>query len=297
MAEFDKATEEFERWNKTLDQQADKWRKVLDPTLVYYDKLTEITNLIKTGKLTPEEGDAAWLTVNEELRKVVDNLNPLAKKNTEVFDEMKHSVEGWGRSFSQTMAEAMLTGTLTADKIKASFMSLVAELMAVQLQKQIMSPFIAAGAGFLSSYFNVGGAANAPVPTASLGSRDGVTQDHDGGLAGEGTPRTVPAGTFDNARRMHNGGIAANEVPTILERGEEVLTRKDPRHRYNQGGGAGSMNVKVSIENQSSQPSKVADATASFDVDGIVVRVILKDLHDEGPVSQALARKSASGTY
>jgi hypothetical protein len=32
-------------------------------------------------------------------------------------------------------------------------------------------------------------------------------------------------------------GLRSNEVPAILQRGEEVLTRGDPRHRANQGGG------------------------------------------------------------
>lgn len=36
-----------------------------------------------------------------------------------------------------------------------------------------------------------------------------------------------------------------NEVPTILERGEEVLTRKDPRHQYNQGSGNQQTSVKI----------------------------------------------------
>lgn len=45
---------------------------------------------------------------------------------------------------------------------------------------------------------------------------------------------------------MHTGGIAGlkpNEVPIIAERGEEMLTASDPRHRNN-GGGAGA-NIKV----------------------------------------------------
>ena len=53
---------------------------------------------------------------------------------------------------------------------------------------------------------------------------------HKGGIAGLD-------GSFT---RYHSGGIAgrmpnlqANEVPAILQRGEEVLTRKDPRHRDN----------------------------------------------------------------
>ena len=44
---------------------------------------------------------------------------------------------------------------------------------------------------------------------------------------------------FAGARRMHSGGLAGNEVPAILQRGEEVLTADDPRHRGNAGGKGG----------------------------------------------------------
>ena len=66
---------------------------------------------------------------------------------------------------------------------------------------------------------------------------------HQGGLAnGTGHSRSLPAGIFANAVRYHTGGIAGlkpNEVPAVLEKNEEVLTRDDPRHIMN-GGGAGS---------------------------------------------------------
>jgi hypothetical protein len=48
----------------------------------------------------------------------------------------------------------------------------------------------------------------------------------------------VPALAFTGAPRLHDGGVLglrSNEVPAILERGEEVLTRDDPRHRMNAG--------------------------------------------------------------
>lgn len=72
---------------------------------------------------------------------------------------------------------------------------------------------------------------------------------HDGGIAGASTneSRTVPAGWFRNAVRYHEGGVAGlkpGEVPSILERGEEVLTRDDPRHALN-GGGAGQPAVNL----------------------------------------------------
>ena len=62
---------------------------------------------------------------------------------------------------------------------------------------------------------------------------------HGGGVVGDGGHfRSVPASAFAGALRYHGGGIAGlapNEVPTVLERGEEVLRRGDPRHRDNGG--------------------------------------------------------------
>jgi hypothetical protein len=46
--------------------------------------------------------------------------------------------------------------------------------------------------------------------------------------------------------RYHGGGIAGlrpDEVPAILQRGEEVLTADDPRHRAN-GGVGGDVHLK-----------------------------------------------------
>lgn len=67
---------------------------------------------------------------------------------------------------------------------------------------------------------------------------------HQGGIAGMlGTVRNVNPAMFWGAPRYHTGGVAGlgpNEVPAILQRGEEVLTRQDPRHRYNGGMGGGS---------------------------------------------------------
>lgn len=72
---------------------------------------------------------------------------------------------------------------------------------------------------------------------------------HDGGVVGSGGKTVkVPAFAFAGAPRYHSGGIAGlapNEVPAVLERGEEVLTRDDPRHIANQG----SPNVDVGVKN------------------------------------------------
>ena len=72
--------------------------------------------------------------------------------------------------------------------------------------------------------------------------------NHTGGIVGAtASSKMVDPRVFAGAIRYHSGGIAGlapNEVPTILQRGEEVLTKNDPRHRAN-GGAPGDGGVKI----------------------------------------------------
>lgn len=65
--------------------------------------------------------------------------------------------------------------------------------------------------------------------------------NHSGGVVGASAPtRTVSPLWFANARRYHDGGLPglkADEVPTILQRGERVLSRDENRD-YERGRGA-----------------------------------------------------------
>lgn len=115
----------------------------------------------------------------------------------------------------------------------------------------IIKGAVSAGAGSIGS-----GAAGA---TNGFGAVGGVMA-HAGGIIGSGSllpglgragpsgPRAVSPAWFQDAMRYHTGGIAGlkpNEVPAILERGEEVLTRNDPRHAANSGGTVAPVNLKV----------------------------------------------------
>lgn len=68
-----------------------------------------------------------------------------------------------------------------------------------------------------------------------------VSANHTGGMVGQsGMKKMVSPAVFANAPKYHGGGfpgLRPNEVPTILERGEEVLTSNDPRHAKNGGKG------------------------------------------------------------
>lgn len=83
---------------------------------------------------------------------------------------------------------------------------------------------------------------------------------HSGGVAGDGSNRSrkVHPWALGMARvaRYHSGGLAGlapDEIPAVLQRGEEVLTESDPRHRRNGGlsrgdgeaGGIARADVKI----------------------------------------------------
>ena len=64
---------------------------------------------------------------------------------------------------------------------------------------------------------------------------------HNGGTVGgaNGWSQSAPAVAFAGAPRFHGGGLpglAADEVPAILQRGEEVLAKNNPRNILNGGG-------------------------------------------------------------
>lgn len=107
-----------------------------------------------------------------------------------------------------------------------------------------------------------------PVGAVAGAAGGAVGGQHRGGLVGRDRTftRRVPMEAFANAPRYHTGGLAGfrpNEIPTILEKNEEVLTRDDPRHVLNGGGkqpgGADTGNRFVLVDDR----KNVAQAMAS----------------------------------
>lgn len=87
----------------------------------------------------------------------------------------------------------------------------------------------------LQSYFGDG--ADVQMPDTSSFAQFAALF-HTGGVVGRGKAggKRVNPLVFNGAVRYHSGGIAGlapNEVPAVLQKGEEVITKNDPRHRDN----------------------------------------------------------------
>lgn len=118
-----------------------------------------------------------------------------------------------------------------AKNFAKSILSIMTQLLATQVAKAILSKTT----GLFGLLGSVGGAVK-----------------HAGGVVGMGgSSRSVPITAFLGAPRLHTGGVLGlypDEVPTILQRGEEVLSRSDPRNVRNAGaGGKGPSTVLVQL--------------------------------------------------
>lgn len=135
-------------------------------------------------------------------------------------------------------AQAIANGEKATTALKDAFLQFASDFLRSIAQMILQQLFFNAISGFMKS---IGLASGAPVPAA-----------HGGGvIAGTmGMSRTVNPAWFATAARYHSGGIAGlapNEVPAVLQRGEEVLTRDDPRHILN--GGAGGDDPTINMKN------------------------------------------------
>ncbi|MNJ68380.1 hypothetical protein D3C77_646240 [compost metagenome] len=119
------------------------------------------------------------------------------------------------------------------------------------------------------------------IPGGAAAGAAGAAVKHDGGLiGGSGRSRNVPGWIFGGAMKYHTGGIIglkANEVPVIAEKGEEMLTASDPRHRKNigkgSGGGSGGAQQRVTINNVIDAPS-IASALEGSEGERVIMNHI-----------------------
>ena len=174
---------------------------------------------VSIGKLNQEQENAK--AINEELK---NGFVSTFKAGAQAIAGM---VTG-----QKTLADGFMDVMAAFGQWAADFLMKIAEMI---LQQLVLNALQGAFGGE-SMTGGLGGAISRAITGITAAKR------HNGGLAGQGVGRSYSPLVFANAPRYHTGGIVGlqpNEVPAILQRGEEVLTKQDPRHRNN-GGASGS---------------------------------------------------------
>lgn len=186
--------------------------------------------------------------IDSTLNGVVDALTAMAEGTRSV-----------GQGF-QDMARSAL----------GAFAQLLQQI-AMAIAKQLILDAIAGG------MFG-GTAANAATRLGGV-----ATQAHRGAVIGRsnsGSRRPMNPGWFVDAPRFHEGGLPglrSDEVPSILQTGEEVLARDDPRNVLNgaaRGGGGNPAGVRVVMVDDR---SKVPEAMRSAEGEDVIVQTVRRN--------------------
>lgn len=234
-------------------------------------KIQLIAAQVEAGAISEVEGRAQVLEVNRQTAAQLDELilkaiqfaEAMGDANTVLkLKQMQVELKGLKQNLIEaseineqfasgltSALEGFIRGTMSA---KEAFRSFVADFL-TQIARAIAQALILRAIQSTGWGGAVAGAVNAGV-------------NHTGGVVGQTTSRRrVSVMAFANAAKYHNGGIAGlkpNEVPTILERGEEVLPATDPRHAAN-GGGSSSTPIQVKIVNTIDSGSVLNEALNS----------------------------------
>lgn len=147
--------------------------------------------------------------------------------------------------------------------------SMAADLSRMLIQQQITGP--------LAAYMGGSSASAAGGMVAMIASLF-----HSGGVVGEGgMSRGVSPAAFVGAPRYHSGGIAGlapDEVPAILRKREEVLTKDDPRHRDNlRPASTEPPQVNVRVVNVVDEKDTAAGYLGSAEGERTVMNIIRKN--------------------
>lgn len=236
-----------------MNSYADSLRAAQLEADLFFDKQDALDQLMQDGSISSA-------VYSQELERLSGTFGGLADSGVDDMQRLIDAVHGWGREFTDTLADSVMTGKLEFSDLADS---IVRDLLRIQIQKNITDPFVqAAGSMNWGSMFGFadGGimSASGPLPLKKYAS-GGIANSPQLALYGEGS---------------------MNEAFVPLPDGRSIpVTMK--------GGGGG--NVRVVIENRGT-PMEATDAGVTFDAEGTIVRVVLDDVRRGGPVSSGMAR-------
>lgn len=254
------ATEQLAEAEKKLnDLMAERDAKIDSINVRLADgRLNQFQAAIAIDEITGQYRDKL-IEAAEAAKQLSDNLGDTVKSEQlkTKIEEVKGSVDelgaGFNRDIAQGGAEAIgtlgeglgkvIAGTGTLSEAFKSagdaFRSFAADFLRRIAQMILQQAILNA----------IGGASGGGIGRILA---DGVRAvvAHEGALVGHsgGKRRFVDPAIFAGAPRFHSGGMPGlkqNEVPAILQKGEEVLTKNDPRNALNGGANQNSTQVKI----------------------------------------------------
>lgn len=243
---IEELNKELEAEAKLRDKGAEITRRHRTAEEEYRDVLIELGDLLANAAIDQETYARA---VEETERRKLDASTEWRDGAVRAVRDYVEEASNAARTAEQAVTKSLQAGEdafvkwATTGKLAAGglFNTMAEEALRAAWRMSVIKPFGGMLEGLFSSigsgiagWFSGGstGGTTAPVDTGL------ILEAHSGGVVGHDAlrRRDVDPGLFRSAERFHGGGLAglrSGEVPIVALRGEEVLTRDDPRHRFN----------------------------------------------------------------
>ena len=202
------------------------------------EKLKALEDRAEAYRLMGDAGKEAYLKIIEQIVRMRPEIDLVAKEMNAVFkDAASNFIEAWrtGNLVDGFHAIGNTLGKALAKSFGDTFSTAIAEVIKESVVGQLFKSMIKGGIGGLFS-----GLTGLFSSTPSWGNNgpNVMTHDHTGGVVGVGShyKKAVNPLVFLRAPHYHAGGLPGlrrDEVATILQRGEQVLSRNDPNNVFN----------------------------------------------------------------
>lgn len=262
--EWQQRRDEEARLARQVESDAEHWRRLADPTREMFQNLKQIADLVNSGALTPDEGEILTERISRDITKVQDGLDDVKNKGKDTVDELSQALAQWGKGFSRTMAGIVGDSSNAFDKIKASFSSLIEEIIAMQIDKRLTQPIIKAGSSLLDGIFDGslisgGGIGGGMSGGGLLGGLGGIFN----GSAGNAMDSIFSMGfaTGGSFKVGGSGGTDSQYVGFKATPGEEVTVRTPGQQAGDGGGLQITQHIHVGGEVTHTDLARVAEAT------------------------------------
>jgi hypothetical protein len=152
--ELEAASREADEMGKKAHQERidrlNKGKKITEemktPMEVYNQTIAELNVLVNEGSVSWETYDRASAKAFEDFKK---NTDPVKDQ----LAELKYATEGWGRDFTNMMADAAMGAKFSFGDMANS---IIRDLIRIQIQKTITDPLVKAGSSWIDSTFKTG---------------------------------------------------------------------------------------------------------------------------------------------
>lgn len=256
-----------EREAEAVDKLARRYKDMIDPMEPLRRQLAEIEKLYNSGKLSADEYAEAMFMIQNKM----EDLNVKANEVKDTgLKELQTAIEGWGRESSREIGRMVADGEFSLKRLGNAFRNLAADIIAMQIQRQWVTPLLGAATNWLGGLISPGGGASFVAPSmiahAGYGPGDAMQM------------RMVSPALFANAPRFHSGR-SPREVPAIIRDDESVLT---PGQMRQLAPARSVPSVTVNVINQGGQQMEVERASAPrFDGQAYVIDVWLRAMRTD----------------